>query len=297
MEEFASWRATGRRFTHRGHQIFWQDGGARADGDTLLCIHGFPTASWDWHAIWPGLCARFARVLAPDMVGFGWSAKPRHYDYTIADQADLHEQLLREQGIARFHILAHDYGDTVAQELLARAAERARAGDESLVIESVCLLNGGLFPEAHRARLIQRLLAGPLGPLLGVLGTERTFSHSLAAVFGPDTKPDAEARRQFWILWCSKHGKRNGHKLIRYMAERRKHRERWVGALREATVPVRFIDGLLDPVSGAHMVRRYRELIPEPDVVELPKVGHYPQLEAPEATLAAFLEFHGTRVR
>ncbi|MET7772278.1 alpha/beta hydrolase [Nocardia sp. NPDC005366] len=294
MEEFASWRATGRRFTHRGHQIFWRDGGTGSDGDVLLCIHGFPTASWDWHAMWPGLCARFARVIAADMIGFGWSAKPRHYDYTIAD---LHEQLLREQGIRRYHILAHDYGDTVAQELLARAADRARVGDESLVVESVCLLNGGLFPEAHRPRFIQRLLASPLGPMVSALGSERTFARSLASVFGPETEPDAAAMSQFWILWCSKHGKRNGHKLIRYMAERRKYRERWVGALRDTTVPVRLVDGLLDPVSGAHMVQRYRELIPNPDVVELPKVGHYPQLEAAEETLRAFLEFHGTSVR
>ncbi|MFG1793489.1 alpha/beta fold hydrolase [Nocardia sp. NPDC049149] len=295
MEEFASWRAHGRRFTHRGHQIFWRDGGDGPDG-TLLCIHGFPTASWDWHAVWPGLCERFARVIAPDMIGFGWSAKPLNYQYSIADQADMHENLLRAQGISRFHILAHDYGDTVTQELLARDGERRVAGDESLVIESVCLLNGGLFPETHRARPVQKLLASPLGPLLGLVGTERAFTSSLAAIFGPDTKPSEEELHQFWILWCSKRGKRNGHKLIRYMADRRQHRERWVGALRDAPVPTRLIDGLLDPVSGAHMVRRYRELIPEPDVVELAKVGHYPQVEAPKDVLAAFLDFHATRV-
>ncbi|GAA5093258.1 alpha/beta fold hydrolase [Nocardia iowensis] len=295
MEEFASWRANGRRYTHRGHQIFYRDDGGGAAG-TLLCIHGFPTASWDWHAIWPGLCDRFGRVIAPDMIGFGWSAKPRNYTYSIADQADIHEELLREHGIARVHILAHDYGDTVAQELLARDIDRRAAGDESLVIESVCLLNGGLFPETHRARPVQRLLASPLGPLAGMLASERAFTSSLSGVFGPDTKPSREELDQFWTLWCSKHGKRNGHKLIRYMSERRKHRERWVGALRDTKVPLRLIDGLLDPVSGAHMVRRYRELIPTPDVVELPKVGHYPQVEAPTDTLAAFLDFHATRV-
>ncbi|MEU2253697.1 alpha/beta hydrolase [Nocardia xishanensis] len=296
MEEFANWRANGHRFTHRGHQIFWTEGGGGPEG-VLLCVHGFPTASWDWHAVWPGLCQRFARVLAADMIGFGWSAKPRTYDYSIADQADLQEQLLREQGVQRFHLLAHDYGDTVAQEMLARDAERRASGDDSLIIESVCLLNGGLFPETHRARLVQRLLAGPLGPLAGIFGGEATFGRSLSAVFGPDTRPSAAELHQFWMLWSSKHGKSIGHKLIRYMAERRKNRERWVGALQRTEVPVRLIDGLRDPVSGAHMVERYRELIEHPDVVELPDIGHYPQIEAPERTLDAFLEFHRTRVR
>ncbi|WP_225730624.1 MULTISPECIES: alpha/beta fold hydrolase [unclassified Nocardia] len=295
MDEFAHWRARGHRHTHRGHQIFRAEGGAGAEG-TLLCLHGFPSGSWEWHVLWPDLCARFARVLAPDMIGFGFSAKPRHYDYRIADQADLQENLLRELGVGRVHLLAHDYGDTVAQELLARDGERRAAGDESLVIESVCLLNGGLFPETHRPRPIQRLLASPAGGLVDALTTERAFARSLSAVFGPRTKPDAAELRRFWLMWCSRHGHRNGHKLIRYMAERRRYRERWVGALCAARVPVRLIDGLLDPVSGAHMVARYRELVPDADVVELPDVGHYPQLEAPAATLAAFLEFHDTRV-
>ncbi|RBO94136.1 alpha/beta fold hydrolase [Nocardia puris] len=295
MDDFATWRANGHRFTHRGHQIFLAEGGS-GGGETLLCLHGFPTASWDWHPIWPDLCARFGHVLAPDMIGFGWSAKPRDYDYSIADQADLHESLLRERQVRRVHLLAHDYGDTVAQELLARAADRAAVGDDSLVIASVCLLNGGLFPETHRPRAVQRLLASPLGPVVGALGGERAFTRSLAAVFGPRTQPSPEELRRFWLLWHNHHGNRNAHKLIRYMAERRAHRERWVGALTRAPMPVRLIDGALDPVSGAHMVRRYRELVPDPDVVELADVGHYPQVEAPQRTAAAFADFHDTEV-
>ena len=80
------------------------------------------------------------------------------------------------------------------------------------------------------------------------------------------------------------------------MAERRRHRERWVGSLTEPPIQVRLIDGLRDPVSGARMVRRYRQLVLDPDIVELPAVGHYPQLEAPQETLRAFREFHSSRV-
>lgn len=44
------------------------------------------------------------------------------------------------------------------------------------------------------------------------------------------------------------------------------------------------------------MVARYRELVPHPDVVELPDVGHYPQVEAPEAVLTAVLDHFGEHV-
>ena len=39
------------------------------------------------------------------------------------------------------------------------------------------------------------------------------------------------------------------------------------------------------------MIARYRQLVPNPDVVELTDVGHYPQVEAPQQVLAAALEF------
>ena len=57
-------------------------------------------------------------------------------------------------------------------------------------------------------------------------------------------------------------------------------------------VPMRLINGPLDPVSGEHMARRYLELIPNPDVVLLPEIGHYPQVEAPDLVLQALYDFH-----
>lgn len=282
-----AWRSAGKTFSFHGRAIFFRDEGS---GEALLCAHGFPTASWDWHRIWPRLVARF-RVVAPDMLGFGFSDKPRDHDYSILEQADLHEALAATLGVGRAHLLAHDYGDSVAQELLARFEERRAAGRPGLEIRSCCLLNGGLFPEVHRARFIQKLLASPLGPLLSRLASEGTFRRSFPAIFGPETQPGSDELHDFWRLVSHGDGQRIGHRLIRYMDERRRHRERWVGALQRARVPLRLVNGPLDPVSGAHMAERYRELVPDPDVVLLPGIGHYPQVEDPEGVLRAFFEF------
>ncbi len=81
--------------------------------------------------------------------------------------------------------------------------------------------------------------------------------------------------------------------LIRYMPERRQHRARWVGALQNSPVPLAFINGIADPISGQHMVDRYRELVPAPRICVLPGIGHYPQCEAPDEVLRAFYEFQG----
>jgi len=281
------WQAGGRWYTFQGQRVFLRDEGA---GELLVCIHGFPTASWDWHRLWPSLIARY-RVLAVDMLGFGFSAKPGDHRYSIHEQASLHEELLASLDVERFHLLAHDYGDTVAQELLARHLERSHLGELKLEIASGCLLNGGLFPETHRARLTQHLLASRLGPFVARLMNERSFGRSLAAVFGPRTQPTPAELHDFWRLMACNDGTRVAHLLIGYMAERRRHRDRWVEALRETRVPLRLVNGPEDPVSGRHMVERYRELVPSPDVVLLDGIGHYPQVEDPAGVLRAYLAF------
>jgi pimeloyl-ACP methyl ester carboxylesterase len=283
------WAAQGSWYRHRGHEIFYRESGA---GEALVLIHGFPTASWDWQAVWGGLVSRF-RVIAPDMIGFGFSAKPQDYDYGINDQATLVEGLLAERGVSEVHVLAHDYGDTVAQELLARFIQRQSGAGTGLRLRSVCFLNGGLFPETHRPRPVQRLLISPLGPLLARLMGEPAFRRSFTAVFGPRTQPSPDELHAFWQLVQTNDGLRNFPKLIRYMDERREHRERWVGALQKARIPMRVINGPLDPVSGLHMVERYRQLVASPDVVLLDGIGHYPQVEDPAGVLAAFVDFAG----
>ena len=97
-------------------------------GPALLCIHGFPTASWDWHKLWPALTARF-RVIAAghDRLRPLGQAAPTTTTRS-ATRPRCTKRCWPRSASATVHILAHDYGDTVAQELLARHDERARRG-------------------------------------------------------------------------------------------------------------------------------------------------------------------------
>jgi pimeloyl-ACP methyl ester carboxylesterase len=283
------WAQAGRTMDYRGHAIFVRDAGA-PDAEALLLIHGFPTASWDWEALWPSLTRRF-RVYTLDMMGFGLSAKPVDYAYSLLDQATLVESFLSAEGVERYHVLAHDYGDSVAQELLARQQEpglRPR-------LLSVAFLNGGLFPEAHRPVLVQKLLLSPLGPLVARLTTRATVVRSMRKIFGPMTQPDEALMDAFWRLMTRNSGLAVAPRLIRYIIERGEHRERWVGAMQHADIPLKLINGTADPVSGRHMAARYEALIPQPDITLLENVGHYPQIESPDAVLAAYLAFRDRR--
>ena len=298
----ADWQQCGRYYDYQGQQVFYRDSiddqqeksdqQASSEKPVLLLIHGFPTASWDWYEIWPTLANDY-RLIAIDMIGFGFSAKPKHYRYSIMTQTDLIEALLAELSIAHCHILAHDYGDTVCQELVARFQERltAKTHDQGLTIQSVCLLNGGLFPETHRARLIQKLLNSPLGFLIAKLTNKNRFYKSLSAVFAPDKQPTPAQLEQFWQLASHNNGVAQFHQLIGFINERKKHRSRWLYALQKCPAPLRLINGLLDPISGQHMVERYQQLIDNADIVALPDASHYPQVEVPEQVLHGFYQF------
>ncbi|MCP4440815.1 MAG: alpha/beta hydrolase [Aureispira sp.] len=279
------WLEKGAYFEYKGQQIFYQEA-TNPDAPTILLLHGFPTASWDWHKIWPSLGQQF-HLIAPDFIGYGFSDKPEKHPYSIIDQAALCKELLLQKNITKAHILAHDYGDTVAQELLAQFLE----GSLNFEIESLCLLNGGLFAESHRPRLIQKLLLSPIGRFLSPFVGKSSLHKNFKRIFGPNTQPTLEEIDEFWKLVDYNNGKKIFHLLIRYIPERRQYRERWVSALQNNSIPIRLINGPKDPISGQHMVDRYRELISNPDVVVLENIGHYPNTEAPQALLKHYLEF------
>lgn len=286
MQTIQAWRQQGAYFTYRTHNIFYQE--APSKKPYLVLLHGFPTASWDWWKIWPALAEHF-HLLAPDFIGFGYSDKPRNYKYSLVDQADLVQELLTQKKVTEYHILSHDYGVSVAQELLARQLD---SGDIFPKILSVCFLNGGLFPAAHQPRPIQKALISPLGFLLTPFLSRNMLAKNFAQIFGPATQASDQEIDEFFALIQEKGGKYIFHKLIRYMADRKQYVARWENALLESEVPMRLINGPEDPVSGRHLAAHYQEVVPKADVVILEKIGHYPQTEAPELVLKHFLAFH-----
>jgi pimeloyl-ACP methyl ester carboxylesterase len=286
--ELAAWKKGGTYRLHRGHRVFFRD---ESEGPVLLLLHGFPSSSFDFAPLWTDLTVRF-RVVSVDLLGFGFSEKPPKYPYSLKDQANLVEALARQLGLKEVHVLAHDYGVSVAQELVARMKEANELTPYAPRIASVCYLNGGLFPEMHRPRFAQKLLAGPLGPLASKLFGKGAFARSLQEIFGPATPPSAAFVDDTWTLLEQGKGRVVLPKLLGYMAERRQERERWVDAVVNCPVPMRLVNGTADPVSGAHLADHFAAQVPKADVVRLEGVGHYPQIEAPEQVGKAFFDFH-----
>lgn len=250
----------------------------------MTLLHGFPSSSHDWAKVAPALAEHY-ELLAPDFLGFGASDKPPDHAYSIAEQADLTEALWEIEGVATTHVVAHDYAVSVLQELLARRAE----GTLSTQIEGVHLLNGGLYPDLHRPEPAQTVLLDPeQGPQLSANLNKELIVQVLKPTFAPgyDATHDSD---QIWRSLRRDNGYRNLHLLIHYMTDRKHNEGRWVGALERTDVPLAFVWGMLDPVSGAHMAKRITERLPEAPFTALTDIGHWPMLEAPRRVTTAIL--------
>jgi len=253
-------------------------------GPAMTLLHGFPSSSHDWAKVAPVLAQSHA-LLLPDFLGFGASDKPSDHMYSLHEQADLVEAVWAREGVTSTRVVAHDYAVSVAQELLARRA----AGQLDVNIERLDLLNGGLYPELHRPEPVQTALLDPdQGPAISAMLNEELFVGSLAPTFAPEYDATADSD-DIWRSMNRDQGQSNAHLLIRYIADRAQHADRWTSALESSDVPLRFTWGMLDPVSGAHMAERIRERLPRAPFVALDDVGHWPPLEAPDRVAASLL--------
>ena len=271
------WQAEGEVVAVGGHDVFVVDRGA--GGPTLVLLHGFPGSSFDWRHVMTALSPRW-RVLACDFLGFGLSAKPDRR-YSLFEQADLVEELLAARGVERASLLAHDMGDTVAAELLARS----NAGDGAVEWTACMLTNGSIFIDMAQLTDGQQLLLSlPDERRTESLGPE-AMAFGLAASFPPGRPaPDEMAAMVSLIL-------RDGGDLllprtIRYIEERRAHQPRFTAGLVDYPGPLVLAWGDLDPIAVPAMPDRLAELRAEAgrdvELVHWPDIGHWPSVEDPD---------------
>jgi pimeloyl-ACP methyl ester carboxylesterase len=272
------WQARGEVVGVGGHDLFVVEQGP-AEGPALVLLHGFPGSSFDWRLTMAALAARW-RLITFDFLGFGLSAKPDR-PYSLFEQADLTEQLLAARGVDRAALVAHDMGDTVAAELLARS----NAGDGAVEWTACMLTNGSIFIDMARLTDGQQLLlALPDERRAESLGADG-MAAGLAVSFPPG-RPPADEMAAMVALILHDGGDRLLPRTIRYIEERRAHQPRFTAGLVDYPGPLVLAWGDLDPIAVPAMPDRLAELRAEAgrdvELVHWPDIGHWPSVEDPD---------------
>ncbi len=253
------------------------------EAPTVLLLHGYPSSSYDFRKVLPHLSGQ--AWVTMDFLGFGLSDKPRPHRYSLLEQADLVQTVVGLTATGPVVVLAHDMGTSVTTELLARDLDGRLPFD----LRRAVLSNGSVILERASLRPIQKVLRSPLGPVAARLVNRGGFKRGFGRVFSPEHPLSAEETEAQWELLCYNEGNRIPHLLISYLEERVRYAQRWHGAVRDWPKPLGFVWGLGDPVATTNVLNGLRELRPSAAVVELPGLGHYPQVEDPKAYADAAL--------
>jgi pimeloyl-ACP methyl ester carboxylesterase len=132
-----------RTSTIDGLEVFFREAGPQ-DAPVIVLLHGFPSSSHMFRGLIPLLADRF-HVIAPDYIGFGYSARPsaNEFAYNFENITSHVEKLLFDVlGIKKFSINVQDYGAPVGFRIASRHPE---------VIDSIIVQNGNAYTEGISA--------------------------------------------------------------------------------------------------------------------------------------------------
>lgn len=158
-----------------GIRVHYQEAGDR-NAPALVLIHGFASSTLVWSKVFLRLAEAGYRVIAVDMLGYGYSAKPKNGEYTIAGQAKLLTRLLDALKIPRAVFVGSSYGGAVAATCALDYPERV----EKLVLVGTVNNNRPL------AFKLMRVFGSPVvgdvvSPLL--IGSRRLLRHRMKRVY------------------------------------------------------------------------------------------------------------------
>ena len=257
-----------------GHRTHYHEAGS---GETVVFIHGSGpgVTSWaNWRNALPVFAERF-HVLAPDLLGFGFSARPENADYGKDLWVDHLAAFLDAKGVRRCHLVGNSLGGALALALTVREPQ-----------------------------LVERIV------LMGAVGVSFPITAGLDAVWGYE--PDLEAMRQLIAGYFAFDPTLATDDLVRmrYAASRQPGfqesyaamfpapRQRHVDALataddRIATIAARalLVHGREDKVVPFYTSLRLFELLPNAELHAFGRCGHWTMIERRDEFNALVMRF------
>lgn len=255
---------TTRRLTVEGLRTSVLTGGHGTPGEAVVFVHGNPDAGADWMPLMSRV-AEFAGVVAPDLPGFGSADERPDGDYSIYSYARFLDGVIRQLGIERVHLVAHDFGGPFAAVWAADHPDR---------VASVTFANTGVLAgyRWHRmARIWQT-------PVLGELSM-RALRPGLVANLLARENPGLPRPWVDIIVGHLMPPKTRRAVLRLYRSVRPGDMELLAARLREHDHDALVVFGDADAYIPVEQAHRQVEAFPRAEIRILPGVGHWCWLE------------------
>ncbi len=265
------------------------------NGRVVLLLHGKNFSASAWATTIASLTGEGYRVIAPDQLGFGKSSKPAAYQYSFGALATHTRALLDSLGIARTDVVGHSMGGMLA---VRYALLHPEATDKLVLVNPIGLEDyGALVPY----RTVDAWYADELKQT-----PESIVAYQKKAYYDGAWKPEYEALTRLQAGWT----RHPAYPEVAWASARHYDMiltQPVVHDLPRLRVPTRLIIGLRDKTAlgrsfaapdvaatmGDYVTlgKRAQAAIPGAELVELPGVGHIPQVEAFDAYEQALVGF------
>jgi pimeloyl-ACP methyl ester carboxylesterase len=267
-----------------GHEVSYRDVG---EGPVLLLLHGIAGSSRAWREVMPAL-AEDHRVIAPDLLGHGESAKPQG-DYSLGAYASGLRDFLGVLGVERATLVGQSFGGGVAMQL---AYQHPEVCERLVLVDS-----GGLGREVNP---ILRAATLPLAEyVMPVLFPSFVRDRGDAiSRFLADKGIRSGRAAEVWLAYRSLTETENRKAFVRTVRSVIDPGGQTVSAMDRlylaAEVPTLIVWGADDsiiPVAHAHAAH---EAIEGSRLEIVEGAGHFPHVEKPERFLEVLRDFLAT---
>ncbi|MBB2991965.1 pimeloyl-ACP methyl ester carboxylesterase [Mycolicibacterium iranicum] len=268
-----------------GDRVAYRDVGS--GDETLLLLHGMAGSSDTWRAVLPQLSKRY-RVIAPDLLGHGQSAKPRG-DYSLGAFAVWLRDLLDELGVSHVTVVGQSLGGGVAMQFVYQHPDYCQ--------RLVLISSGGLGQDvgwtlrllsAPGAELLMPVIAPP--PVVRIGNRLRGWLSS-ANIQSP-------RGAEMWSAYASLSDGQTRSAFLRTLRSVVDYRGQAVSALNRlhltTELPLLVIWGDHDHIIPVEHGYALADARPGCRLEVLPGVGHFPHVETPNDVVDLLDDFIST---
>jgi pimeloyl-ACP methyl ester carboxylesterase len=252
-------------------------------GHPVLFSHGTPTWSFEWRHLIRALSSTH-RCIAPDHLGFGLSDRPHEESYTPEAHAHRFNAFANALELEELTLVVHDFGGPIALPV---------ALDDRSRVRRIIIFNTWMWPldDDPDFDRVGHMLGGPIGKLL-YEWANISLNVIMPAAYADRQKLTPEIRKQYhapfaerWsrgaVLWPLARALLGSTTFYDSLYQKRDR-------LRDVATLI--VWGRRDPAFKPHHLSRWRAIIPNAKVVELP-TGHWPHEEDPRRVTDAIGDF------
>lgn len=248
--------------------------GGNTEGQTLVLLHGFAVNKDNW----PRFASHFTeqyRVIAPDLPGFGESARHPGWRYDTAAQAQRLDEFFTALGLDKFHIAGNSMGGNIAAYYTAQYPQR---------VLSLGLVNnaGVAAPQKSDMQLAAERGENPL-----LVESPADYEQMLAYAMAKPPYIPGQVKKLL-AEEAMQHRDFNEYIFNQYRQHRSSGLEPLLPQIKQ---PVFILWGKLDRLIHVSSIETMRPLLQNETVVVFDDIGHAPMIEAPKRSAAAYQNF------